>query len=447
MKPLLVAWTILFLVLLVTLAFHLMLQQPPTDLLLKIVGGLLLLIPLYAALGRTKRHGQETTTDTGVVIDAFHDVVQRLREKERELQRLRAEAEARAQDIESYNENILRSVSSGVITFNEDRVMTTFNDAAGRILRMAPGTVIGKACADVFGPRSPVTVLLERGLVQGEVITRKQFELEVPHGERIWVGVSTSLLKDRTGRLIGTTLVCTDLTEIKQLQEQVALQERMTVLGEMSAGIAHEFRNLMGTVLGASKLIAKQLPPGDSCQDNLRTILHVIADMDHLITQLLDFARRTDLDLKPVALAPWLTRVIEQVLEQAPAPHPSVEVFCARDVLEIWMDEVLMRQAVGNLVQNAVEAMPAGGQLTLTAGVRTVRRRRRELELRVRDTGCGIPKARLDKIFLPFYTTKHRGTGLGLALVHKIILLHNGRIEVDSEEHAGTTFRVYLPIN
>ena len=457
-KSFLIGWTALFLLFLITLAFHLVLIQRDlvqqgvgdvktiTDLLLKILGGLLLLIPLYAAFIRTEKEKRGHEASTGVAIDAFHDVVQRLREKELELERLRSVAEARAQEIESYNENILQSVASGVITFNQDRVVTTFNAAAARILKMDPGSVIGKTCADLFGPHSKVATLLEGCLVRGEAITREQFELESPGGERIWLGVSTSLLKDRAGLLIGTTFVCTDLTEIKDLQKQVELRERMTVLGEMSAGIAHEFRNYMGTILGAAKLIAKQLRPGDPAHETLPTILQVIADMDHLITQLLNFARKTELELKPVAFKPWLERVVEQVLGQTPEPHPHVEIVCFQEVPDVRMDEVLMRQALGNLVQNAIEAMPSGGHLTLAAGVRPSLGRRREVELRVSDTGVGIPKARLEKIFLPFYTTKNKGTGLGLALVHKILLLHNGRIEVESREDKGTTFRICLPI-
>jgi two-component system sensor histidine kinase HydH len=168
--------------------------------------------------------------------------------------------------------------------------------------------------------------------------------------------------------------------------------------------------------------------------------------MDHLVTQLLNFARKTEPDLKPVALEPWLKRVIEQVVEQAPAPRPRIEVVCFPNLPVIRMDEVLMRQALSNLVQNAIEAMPAGGDLTVSAGVRALQGRRREVEVTVTDTGVGIPKDRLAKIFLPFFTMKAKGTGLGLALVHKIILLHNGRIEVDSQECKGTTVHIYLPV-
>ncbi len=224
------------------------------------------------------------------------------------------------------------------------------------------------------------------------------------------------------------------------------MRERMTVLGQMSAGIAHEFRNLMGTILGAAKLIARQAPPDSPVHESVQTVTHVISDMDHLITQFLNFARKTDPDLKPVDMGPWLKRVVEQVLEQVPPPHPHVEVTCFPDVPRIRIDEVLMRQALGNLVQNAVEAMPGGGRLTVSAGLRPPLGRRREVEVRVIDSGAGIPQDRLGKIFLPFFTTKPKGTGLGLALVHKIVLLHNGRIDVESQERKGTTFRISLPI-
>lgn len=454
-RPVIIGCLLVLFLFLITLAVHLLAGERnlgpqglggirgTTDLLLKILGGLLILIPLYAVFARLKTRRDAASTG---IMNVYHDVLQRLREKEQELERLRSVAEARAQEVESYNENILRSVASGVITFNQDRVVTTFNDAAAVILRMDRGAVIGKTCTEVFGEGSKVATLLERCLVHGEVITREQFDLVEPAG-RIWVGVSTSFLKDRAGRLIGTTFIFTDLTQIKALQEQVELRERMTVLGEMSAGIAHEFRNYMGTILGAAKLIARQAPSGISSKETLQTIFQVIADMDHLITQFLNFARKTELDLKLVAVEPWLQRVLEQVLGQALESHPNVEVVCFPDVPDIRMDEVLMRQALGNLIQNAVEAMPAAGQLKLMAGLRHPSGRRREIELQVSDTGAGIPKDRLGKIFLPFFTTKSKGTGLGLALVHKIVLLHNGRIEVESQEGKGTTFHIYLPIS
>src|SRR5437899_11079628 len=195
------------------------------------------------------------------------------------------------------------------------------------------------------------------------------------------------------------------------------MRERMTMLWQMCAIIAHEFRNLIGTILGAAKLINQQTPTANPVHESIQTITHVIADMDHLITQFLNFARKTELDLKPVDMEPWLKRVVEQVLEQVPPPHPQVEVTCFPDVPQLRIDEVLMRQALGNLVQNAVEAMPSGGRLTVSDSRRPPLGLRRGCELRVSDTGAGIPQDQLGKVFLPFYTTKPKGTGLGLDLV------------------------------
>jgi PAS domain S-box-containing protein len=473
LRPMMIGWTVLLVLILflVALGFQVSLiqrdtslhgltdLQPTASVFTKVLGGLLVLLLMYWAFSRFVRPSPLQTTDnstsgeagalgrdrTDVIIEAFHDVVRRLREKEQELVRLRSEAEARAQEIESYNEDILRSVTSGVITFNRDGAITTFNGAAGRILRMEPEGVIGKTCAQLFGPGSKVTTLLERSHQRGEIINREEFELVQADDRRIWVGVSTSLLKDRADRLIGTTFVFTDLTEVKDLQAQVELRERMTVLGEMSAGIAHEFRNFMGTILGAAKLVARQVKPNDAAQESIGTILHVISDMDHLITQFLNFSKKTELDLKPVVLEGWLQRVVDLVRAQGESSH-GVEVLCRPNLPSISIDEVLMRQALGNVIQNALEAMPRGGKLTVAAGLVTAHGNRREVELRVTDSGCGIAADRLDKIFLPFYTMKPKGTGLGLALVHKIVLLHNGRIQVESQEHQGTTFRIILPL-
>jgi PAS domain S-box-containing protein len=466
-----IGWTILFVLFLMTLAFQLLLMQhdidprglgslqPTASVLMKVLGSLLLILPLYGVFsrfivssqgGEAEDHSPEAPVveqdRTGVMIEAFHDVVRRLREKEQELVRLRSEAEARAQEFESYNENILRSVASGVITFNEDSIVTTFNEAAGRILRIEWQSIIGKTCDEVFGVGSKISRLLTRAHRHGEIITREQFELEQRDGRRIWLGVSTSLLKDRAERFIGTTFVFTDLTEVKELQAQVELRERMTVVGEMSAGIAHEFRNFMGTILGAAKLIARQIKPNEVAQESLSTILHVISDMDYLITQFLNFSKKTELDLKPVDLHGWLKRVVDQVWSQSASDFHHAEIHCPANIAAVSMDEVLMRQALSNLVQNAVEAMPKGGSVQISTAMVQSHSGRPELELRITDSGLGIPGDRLDKIFLPFYTTKTKGTGLGLALVHKIVLLHNGRIQVESQEGKGTTFRVHLPI-
>ena len=458
-----------------------------TALLLKVAGAVMIVVLgfyfIRIVIGR-HRPGAKTegsAGETAAVIATFHGLVRRLKEKELDLEQLRTRAEERAADIESYNENILQSVTSGVITFNSEHVITTFNHAAERILGLSPADVIGKTCEAVFGAQSSIVPLLDQALTRQVTITRQEMELTRPgHGrsgpvssrpgvdpQRIWVGGSTSLLRDRQQALIGTTFVFTDLTEIKSLQEQVELKRRLTALGEMSAGIAHEFRNYMGSVMGFAKLLSKKLPPSaaglDTGQEMIASIMRELSEMNKLIEQLLSFGRQGELRLQPVALEPLIRRLLDPWTAPAAGVKPRLEISIPSDLPDIRMDEVLMRQAIGNLLQNAMDAMSQGGTLQIqatlpgrddstcpgiiAAGVGTgAGGHPGELLLEIRDTGAGIPRDKLDKIFLPFFTTKEKGTGMGLALVHKIVLSHGGRVEVDSQEGRGTTFRIFLPL-
>lgn len=400
------------------------------------------------AAGLRAHRAPEAGTGESAMIDTFQNLVRQLKDKETRMQELRTRAEERAAHVESYNESILQSVSSGVITFNRERAVTTFNHAAEQVLGLARAAAIGRRCDELFGAASRVSQILEAALAHGTAITRQEFELAIADGARIWVGVSTSLLYDTRGQVIGATFVFTDLTEIRHLQEQVELQRRLSMLGEMSAGIAHEFRNMMGTMMGFAKLIAKKTDAADARRGMVDALNRELEAMDRLIEQLLAFGRRSDLNPQPLQLDELLRRVAVQVAAAA-APQPKLELDLPPGLPPVMLDDVLIRQAFTNLLQNAVEAMPHGGTLAIRMRVVNAPARgaggRQAVLVEISDTGVGIPKEVQDKIFLPFFTTKEKGTGMGLALVHKIILSHNGRIEVESGERQGTTFRIYLP--
>ncbi|MBI5747138.1 MAG: PAS domain S-box protein [Nitrospirae bacterium] len=390
--------------------------------------------------------GSGTSGETGLMLDTFHSVIQSLKGKEEELERLRTQAEEKAVHIESYNEDILRSVTSGVITFSRERIITTFNSTAEKILGISKETAIGKTCDILFGS-GKITQMLDWSIEKGEGISRQEFELIRRDNEKIWVGVSTSLLKDREDRVTGTTFLFTDLTEIKRLQEELRFKDRLTVLGEMSAGIAHEFRNYMGTVVGFSRLLSKKMEKDDPRQGVVEAINNELKDMNRLIDELLSFGRKTALNLQPVRIDQLINKLLMPIIDQAKVPKPDVKLYMEEGIPEVMIDEVLMRQAIGNIVQNAVEAMPGGGMLEIRVKTGLVLKEigSRRLEIFISDTGSGMPKERLDKIFLPFFTTKEKGTGLGLALSHKVIMSHNGSIEVESQEGKGTVFRLYIP--
>lgn len=390
--------------------------------------------------GRSSRNPAEDDR-AGFVMDTFQHVLQELKEKETDLGRLRAEAEARTEQVESYHENILRSIASGVITSDSRGIITTFNAAAERILGRRGGEVIGRPCGQVWGDASPITTMVSRSLAERTPFSRQEWDF-LRGSERVCVGLSSALLRDRADNIIGAAVVFTDLTEIKRLEEQVESEHRLSVLGEMSAGIAHEFRNYMGAILGWSKLLAKQLPEGNSGRPMVEAIMHELSVMQHLIDDLLAFGRDLEPQCQPLEFREFLK---EAATLRPGRPGVQVRVTIAPAVpRDVEWDLTLMRQALKNLIQNAAEAMPDGGTVTVEVTVEDAEPA--AIELVIGDTGGGIPAQFMDRIFLPFFTLKAKGHGLGLALVHKIILAHRGSIRVRSREGAGTTFTLTMPV-
>lgn len=368
----------------------------------------------------------------GFVVDTFHDLVSKLKDKERELEILRQRAEDRAIVIEGYNENILQSVPSGVMSFDENLMIMKVNQAAGKILEVKEETVIGKHHTEILG--KPITDLLNKK----KFIERGEISYITSSGKRIWLGMTLSPLRDQTGNKIGQILVFTDLTHLKAVESQMELRARLSSLGELSAGIAHELRNPMGVIAGYTKLLSKK---GEkSLQHIIENISKEIAVMNRIISDFLSFAKpaelmMTDIDLKAM---------IGNCMTTIRGDKSDITVRLNIDGRPtIKGDEIFLRQAFLNIIQNAVEAMPQGGELTIKAV--SSDETGRGFDIIISDTGHGISDDILEKIFLPFFTTKERGTGLGLAIVHKIVVSHGGTISVESSDK-GTTFRMKLPV-
>jgi two-component system sensor histidine kinase AtoS len=381
-----------------------------------------------------KHEEQEQTRNVSFIIGAFQDVTRQLKENEKELERLRSLAEQRAENVESYTENILQCVTSGVITFEGNGLSTTMNRAAEEILGLERVKALGKTCGDIFG-EGDICRLVQDTLQKRIPSRRMETEL-IRQNDRIWLGFNTALLLDRQGKSLGMILSFSDLTEVKQLQVQMELKERLTALGEMSAGIAHELRNPMAVIAGYLNLLAKK--QDGSGQAVIKDILTEISGMNRIIGDLLTFARPTALNRTEVNLRELIETCVSIVL-QAKGIDTGITTVLELSDGNASVDEVLMRQALGNLIQNAVEAMPDGGTLTVRSHYN------RDLVIIIKDDGNGIPPEQQREIFLPFFTTKDKGVGMGLALTHKIITAHGGRIEVESRDGEGTKFTVTLP--
>lgn len=405
----------------------------------------LLVFYLFRIIALRKKSVEERAKapDLDFVINSFQDMVTRLRENEEELKRLRRKAEDRAEEIETYTDDVLRSVTSGVITIDNQKKIVTFNRAAEDILSFTSGEAISMSCGQLFGPAGRVSQMVEDVMADPIPCRRTEIPFTKRNGDDIWIGMTVSPLRNRRGALIGTILVFSDLTEIKLLKEQVEMREKMTVLGEMSAGIAHELRNPMGVIAGYTELLAKKTRKDSPNQEIITGILEEISCMNRIITEFLAFARPADMNMAQVVLADLVKNVLNSFEKQSKTTSISIKTNFPEHLPVIMADDLLLRQAFQNLAQNAIDALPEmGGELEVTAKVI-----KPFIEIRVRDNGTGIPREKIGKIFTPFFTTKEKGTGLGLALVQKIIVYHGGKIEVNSQPGVGTTFHVFLPIN
>ncbi len=369
-------------------------------------------------------------SEIGFVVDTFHDLVAKLKEKENELEKLRAFAEEKAVRMEAYNENILQSVPSGVISVDNSNTITSMNHAAERILGIDASKAIEMGFAEVF--REPLTTLLSID----KTISRAEYSYTTDGGRHIWLGITTSQLKNTSDEKIGIIFVFTDLTDIKALQSQVELKQRLSQLGEMSAGISHELRNSMSVISGYAKLLRKRVNA-----PNIKTVDEIqseIERMDRIISDLLDFAKPTFLNAEQVVLNELINETATSII----GSNESIDIVVNCDSpFSIKADTLLLRQAFTNLLVNAIDAMPDGGKIEI--GISSLNGK---AEISVKDSGAGIPEEVRPKIFLPFFTTKQEGTGLGLALVQKIIVSHSGSIDVASKEGEGAVFRIVLPL-
>lgn len=372
---------------------------------------------------------RKEVSEVGFVVDTFHELVAKLKEKEKELDSLRRIAEDRADVYESYNEYILQSVPSGVISLDSGLRITKINAAAEKILKINAADVLNRNCHEIFG--EPVNRFLE----DKTLIERKEFQYSLNSGKWIHLGLTLTPLFNSSKEAIGQLMVFTDLTELKALEAQAALRDRLASLGEMAAGMAHELRNPMGVIAGYTKLLSKKTD--NSLAHIVTTIANEVAVMDRVISDFLSFARPTELNLSRVDMEQVISNCVSNVL----ADKKYIKLYLGiENIPQVYGDEILLRQAFINLFQNSIEAMQEGGELRISFCVSSG-----YLEVTITDSGHGISEEIRDKVFLPFYTTKDKGTGLGLAIVHKIIVSHQGNISFDSNEK-GTTFNVSLPL-
>ena len=282
------------------------------------------------------------------------------------------------------------------------------------------------------------------------MLTTTRFEVECTRadGNRLILGLTLSPLHGQ-GPQTGLVGVFKDLTQIRDLEEEMRRKDWLASLGEMSAGMAHEIRNPLGALAGAMQMLRRDAT-GDETNGRLMDIaIREATRLDNIITEFLQYARPPALNLAEHDLNKVLAETLDLVQHEARArSNIKIVTTLAAEALAAQVDQDQLRQVFWNMATNAFDAMPEGGQLTITTSCRHIDiagRKSDVIEIAFQDTGEGIPKQNLDKIFLPFFTTKKEGSGLGLAAVHRIVDLHGGWIKVDSRAGHGSRFVVCMP--
>jgi PAS domain S-box-containing protein len=357
-------------------------------------------------------------------------------------------------DLKSYTDSILESLTSGIITLDLDGRVVMMNAAAALLTGLFAGEAAGRYCTEVFAHTPEVVEILMETLASRAGVPRASLTLRRRNGSTLPIELSTSPLSGADGKELGIVGVFKDLTVVHELEAQLRRSDRLAALGTMAAGLAHEIKNPLTSLRTFTRLVFRRSEDERFRQTFERVVPRELERVNGIVDRLLELARPGRLSLTPIQLPTLLERVLELYVNEIEAKQIVVLREYTPDLPAIQGDSEHLYRAFLNLVANAVESMGVRGQLTLRTGWAEERQwpslssrvPRRGLKLEIEDTGSGISPAATDKIFNPFFTTKDGGTGLGLALVHKIIEDHEGSITFRSSPGQGTTFTVLLPV-
>ncbi|MFY9572505.1 MAG: ATP-binding protein [Blastocatellia bacterium] len=397
------------------------------------------------------------------VAQTFQALVERLQAKEKELEGLHALERRRAERSERFSERLVANIPSGLITIDSKGIVTSVNAHALKIFGMG-GTNASTSAREIhtgellspivdyrsFFRASPrMSEMIAECLDKATTFRREEVAVVLPPGRTRRVGLSVSPICDNSQNVEGALCLMTDLTEVIELRERMKLKENLANLGEMAAGLAHEFKNSLATIHGYVQLLDAQAEGPATVAQRLVThdaALNEVKLLSKLVTDFMNFARPQDLNLGQVDLRSIIESSAGAVSAQLAAT--ATELRIEGEFPHLPGDESLLRRVFTNLFRNAAEAIDPHSvtKLIVISGSIDQGPDGRYAHITVRDTGSGISPEDLNRIFIPFFTTKSRGYGLGLALVQKILVAHGGDVTVDESNCSGTAFHCRLPL-
>jgi two-component system sensor histidine kinase PilS (NtrC family) len=342
-------------------------------------------------------------------------------------------------ELQALTKNIVENINSGLLTVDRAARITSFNRSAEEITGRKYSEVFGQPLAQMF---PGVAERIARGTLEPR---RHEEHLTRPGGERV-LGFSYSPLRNDAGREIGTIVIFQDLTELREMESRLKREERLAAVGRLAAGIAHEIRNPLGAISGSIEILKAGLTLGNEDSRLMDIVLRETDRLDGLITEFLDYVKPVKQRLGEVQLGLLLSETRDALLATEAGRGLTVMLPPVDGIAPVKGDPDQLKQVLWNLFLNAAQAMATSKEkrISVRSSVSSLGKLGEVVLLEVEDSGPGIPREEVGRIFEPFYTTKERGTGLGLAMVHKIVEAHGGHIEVESRPEAGALFRIVL---
>jgi nitrogen fixation/metabolism regulation signal transduction histidine kinase len=381
------------------------------------------------------------------VLETFQSVVAQLQAQRRELEMLSARASLRADSAEKFSERIVASVPSGLVAFDSKGCATVVN-APARALIEADGQAEGQHLRSLLRNAPDLAEMVEHCLQTGNLYRREEVAATTSNGRTRRLGATVAPIDptpDQGAR--GALCLLTDITEVTQLREQVALKRNLESLGEMSAGLAHEFKNALATLHGYAQLM-QNLELQEHGRAAAASLLQEVRSLSTMVTAFLNFARPQPLELSDVSL----NEIVKDCATELAAFYDERRVALLLEGIfpQVRADERMLRQAILNLLRNAAEAIDEAEarerRVTVQGALSADAAGKEWANIEIRDTGNGLAEADLQRIFIPFFTTKSKGHGVGLALAHRVITDHGGTLSASNAPTGGALFTIRLPL-
>ncbi|HKE22321.1 MAG TPA: ATP-binding protein [Bryobacteraceae bacterium] len=359
-------------------------------------------------------------------------------------ERLRG-AQFEVSDLRGNIDHLLQDLEDAVFIFNRDRRLIFASGSVEKFLGRQRVDLMGGSISEIFPPSTTLGLLIAQSSQTGRAVRNRRVPVTTGETAVPIVLLSTDFLETlpgSSGTGSGILVRLRDPEAQRKIGRELQTADRMAAISRVSGGVAHEVKNPLNAILLHVEVARAKLSRGDTeISQQMEIISREILRLDRVVKTFLDFTRPVELKLGTVAFGELLEEIVELARPQAAARQINIVVDERADGAEIRVDRDLLKQAVLNVVVNAIEAMPEGGELRFesTAGEDLV-------EIRVSDTGPGIPSELRDKIFRLYFTTKDQGSGIGLAMTFRIVQLHDGTIDFTSEPGKGTTFSIRLPL-